>query len=171
MKNHNPYASPLTTRLDLPDAQAKKPIAGWIVQFFCLVFLVAIAVGVVKSLTQLLAGEIDMLPLFDYAWRLIVVLAFVAALVGTQRATWYGRVLGLIMILFILVGTLLPLLSGDRSPLAALSNNNFNAYQTGRLVGLLIFCGAFVYWFYAFGFSEKARRYFAPRRRVAANDS
>ncbi|WP_146204238.1 hypothetical protein [Massilia glaciei] len=156
---------------ELPQATAKKPRAAWIVQIFCVFFLVSFVVGIMRTLHLLATIGNDTSAYWGILGRALFAVALVFTLLGTQRRIWYGRVLGLLFIAAFFVGIVLVNLTAKASRLAAFPLSDLSAYEVGELVGMGLTTCAMIYWFYAFGFSEKARNYFGRKRPAAANDS
>ena len=166
MQQPNPYAPPAAPvdRAAPPRPAAKKPISAWFVQLLAIAICCGLALGIFRVTAWLVANRglawawADVLV--GSGWRALVLAIAVGAVVGTQRRAGYGRWTGLVcvaMVFAVFVYTRFFVKSPSARTFAYSSQA---AGEAGELFGSLLIFGLIVWWFYAFGFSAKARTYF-----------
>jgi hypothetical protein len=165
MTSHDPYLPPVAEE-PAPEAdamgKASKPFSVVWVQLLGAGFVLALlwSIGhVVVDGARGGYGKHAVVATFMLASQFALLVFFVFTVVGAHLRAGYGRVLGLVFILMIFLSSLstkvAQFISPDADPGQIVARDRFGALIVQGLVYLLMF-----YWFYAFGFSGKARRYF-----------
>lgn len=161
MQQHNPYSPPIS-RVETQSEVAPRPLSVWL---WLLVFLAGTALfaaGTLRSFWLLAsrAGELNN-PLAAFvggAWRVALIAAALVVVLAVYRRRHWGRWLGVVAIVGLAT---LNLLRHDASQYPSEAQKVGAAFSQ-----FLILPALFAWWIYAFGFSEKAKRYFAKKPSV-----
>jgi len=162
----NPYSLEKKPAGKVSNALAPRPIAAW---------LLILALIASSTLVSLASSQFFLLvahrwaDIRDYTalavgvtWRIALVAAFVAAVIGIYSRRQWGRWLGLLAIAAFATSSVL---GPDTTAYAN------EAQKAGGFLGRMILGPlAFVWWAYAFGFSRKAKRYFLAKEHCANGD-
>ncbi|MET3493460.1 hypothetical protein [Variovorax boronicumulans] len=166
MEQPNPYAPPAAPLDQAPSplqTNAKKPISAWLVQLFTVVACVLAALGLFRLVSWLLANRGMAwtwgVLVIEVVWRFSLLAIAVGALIGTQRRTSYGRWSGLVFIALVFALCVYTQFS-DKTSSAPVDLYTSEAMRVGESIGIVLLLILIAWWFYAFGFSKKARRYF-----------
>ena len=151
----NPYSPPANIEIEISQPLSPRPISTWFL-------LVAITLyGTVTARTLILVvsrfGQLSDQwgALMTVGWCLFIIGVLLAGFVGIFKRKQWGRWLGLLM------------LAGFAAHSIFVSMQDTTIYdneiqRTGGLFAQRIFIPLLVvWWIYAFGFSAKAKRYFA----------
>lgn len=152
---HNPYQSPAVSTPE-PQLPGKRPLSVWLLLPVLTVIALLIAFGAINSIWILIAlpGWMNGRFMLDVIIRLAMVAFCVGALIGIVRRRQWGRWLGLLVIAGL---TVMLMLMPDTAQYDNETQRNGGAFGRMILVPALM-----ALWGYRFGFSDKARRYFAP---------
>lgn len=174
MAQPNPYAPPLAPVDQAPPpslSKARKPISAWLVQLFAVAACVLLTVGLFRFASWLLPnrglGGAGARVLLEFAWRVVALAAAIGALVGIQRRSGYGRLLGLAWIALMFAGWFYRGFVFKDPSAAPYADPARTAEKAGEFIAAVLVLALHVWWFRAFGFSEKARTYF---RRAPSTD-
>jgi hypothetical protein len=165
----NPYRPP-TADVFLPvvPQELRKPKSAWVLQIVAAVLCAGLVLGIVRTGIIVSAGGPPGQglggPLFGLAWRLAALVGAMFAIRGTHRAAPYGRFLGLIMIAVLFASAIYQSVRAKTYASSHTEYSNLEAGAAGEIIGAMLVATALAYWFYAFGFSAKARRYFGVGR-------
>jgi hypothetical protein len=173
MQQPNPYAPPAAS-LDSepkPSSRVRKPISAWLMQLLAIVAIVGPLVGLYRIFARMawsdslgLSSALKV-ALVNDSWRAAAVAVALGTLVGTHRRAAYGRWLGLV-----LLGAIITRLGYDVFVLQSGSWQSVGEYRraanAAELAGQLICFCPLVWWFYTFGFSVKARKFFQARPKA-----
>ena len=154
---HNPYQPPESPATRLDQLAGKRTLSVWLLLLALGATIILLATGIASYL-QLLMIVIrvgDYLPLLaSMSVRVAVFALAVAALLGTLRRRQSGRWLGILMICIMTAAV------SYVPPTAQYANQADGSGGTfSNTILLTLLMG---WWIYGFGFSRKARRYFAP---------
>jgi len=160
---HNPY-SPPAAELSNPSfaAPVKKPKSAWLIQIISSIVVVLLTIGLANDFIAIVfkntlrLATISPQRLFIFmALRMMILILFIMVVWGVQQRKLYGRICGCLVIAAMLAWFVYQLLFVN-------SKASMNgAAALGEFTAKMLFsCGA-GYWFYAFGFSPKALRYFS----------
>ena len=165
VRQPNPYAPPEARVDDMAPQRpvARKPISAWLVQLFTASVVVLVLIGLYPWASRLLSSRGVAWSwgffLLQLVWRAVLLAPMLGAFIGTQRRANYGRWCGLVCIaLFFALCTYVQFFQA-KAPIPA-SSNLTPAEAGGELFAVLLILGLIVWWFYAFGFSAKSRKYF-----------
>ncbi|NHZ79870.1 hypothetical protein F2P44_11365 [Massilia sp. CCM 8695] len=152
---HNPYQSTATSATEVIQPPIKRPLSVWLLLLVLGVMTIALAIGTARSIWLMAAYPSVMLSRFgaNTALFLALVLFGAGALVGIARRRQWGRWLGLLVMVAL---TAAMFLMPDTTHYANA------AQQSGGFFGRTILMPSLMLlWAYRFGFSRKAKRYFA----------
>ena len=165
----NPYSPPQSQVDDVrpgePDVDTsgqprpRRPISAWLLLLVLSGALASFVVGFVRLVWLVAAQKVEvvtpLLTSFHVGWRLVLGCACVMTIIGIFRARKWSRWVGLVAIAALGVGLML-------TPDTTVYPNE--AQQSGAWFGHFIVSPAlFVWWAFAFAFSQKAVRYFFGR--------
>lgn len=151
--------SPPVSQVEMPSEVAPRPLSVWLWMLVFLAGTVVFGAGTLRSL-WLIASHANELrdPLAAWvgvAWRVALIVAVLAVIVAVYRRRHWSLWLGVVGIIGLAI---LSLLSHDTTQYPN------EAQKAGAALGqFLILPILFAWWTYAFGFSGKARRYFAKK--------
>jgi len=158
MQQPNPYSPPVS-RVETPSEVARRPLSVWLWMLVFLAGTVFFAAGTLRSF-WLIASHANELrdPLAAFvgiAWRVALIVAVSVVIFAVYRRRRWTRWLGVVAIVGLATLSLL------RHDTTQYPNE---AQKVGAAFGqFLILPALFAWWVYAFGFSEKAKRYFAKK--------
>ncbi|HEX8612171.1 MAG TPA: hypothetical protein VF800_12860 [Telluria sp.] len=162
---HNPYQLPASAAPAVPRHAAKRPISIWLFLLILWPATIAFAIGAIyftwrtigaihfawfsspfpASTSYRLAG--------GAAWRLAILAVMVCVLLGTTQRRQWGRWLGVLSLGALTVGLFF---------IPETTRYASDAERVRTFIAPLVLMAALAaWWTYAFGFSRKARRYFA----------
>ena len=160
----NPFAPPNARTVDQPIVRVRRPLSVWFVMILATAIAALFAYGSGTFLVALIScrwppGQV----LLGAALRLAVLIGIAGAVIGSFRGTAWGRWLGLLFIIGMLAVTVRSATapSKDDGPIRKFRYTDQAAGKAGELIGDALFCSLEVWWFFAFGFSRRARAYFA----------
>ena len=168
----NPFAPPNAQTADPPNARMRRPLSVWFVVILATAVAALFAYGTTTFLAALISGRWPPdQALLGAALRLVVLIGIAGAVIGSFRGTAWGRWLGLLFIIGMLAVTVHSATapSKDDGPLKKLRYTDQAAGKLGEGIGDVLFCSIEVWWFFAFGFSRRARAYFADLPPVGAD--
>ncbi len=157
---------------DRAAARPGKPASVWCLQLVAVLVVAICGAATAKGAWDLMTGAASNPRggLLAVLFAAAVSTALVLAVVGCQRRQDYGRLLGLLLIAAIFLGfgaQWLDLVAQIRQP--EFARQSIGGLHAGAGVGvvMLALVGG---WFYAFGFSARARSYFGASARRPARD-
>ncbi|MDM5179516.1 hypothetical protein PO883_20185 [Massilia sp. DJPM01] len=152
---HNPYQSPTSSATEVIQPPIKRPLSVWLLLLVLGVMIIALAIGSARSI-WFMAAYPDVMPprvVVNTALFLALVLFGAAALVGIARRRQWGRWLGLLVMVALTAAMFL---------MPDTTHYDNAAQRSGGLFGRTILMPSLMLlWAYRFGFSRKAKRYFA----------
>ena len=158
----NPFTPPLAQVGDVRDdlAEARRPLSVWIFQVLAALLASFLALMAVDAAPRLLSGRSDLVV--KVLAEVLASGALVATIVGSQRRHRLSRWGGLLFIaltfgFFAWAATVLIQATSHASRSVA---GNASTDVLGLVFGLVTLVPT-VFWFWAFGFSAKARAWFA----------
>ena len=160
----NPFAPPRAQTADQPIVRVRRPLSVWFVVILATAIAALFAYGTATFLAALISGRWPLGQMWlGAALRLAVLIGIAGAVVGSFRGTAWGRWLGLLFIVGMLAVTVRSATapSKDDGPLKKFHYTDQAAGKVGERIGDVLFCSLAVWWFFAFGFSRRARAYFA----------
>lgn len=162
--DENPYTPP-SANLDKPGTNLTgRPKAVWVYSVFATLWAVLVFIGILTTCSAFTSGAIG--PpglLLHLSWRLLMLAALLLSIKQSHQGKKSGRWSGLIAIGIVIATTIsFPLLRAIN--IANTSPDPSSSYVMGTIVGtllaLVLMTAPAIYWFYAFGFSAKAKAYF-----------
>jgi len=156
----NPYSPPAANvEMAISQPLGPRPISAWLLLIAIALYGFVFASGTAEFLF-LIASRLDQISnpwgvLLAVGWRLFIVGVFLASFVGIFKRKQWGRWLGLLM----LAGFAVFSIFGQDTANYADEAQRAGGYFGRKILLPLLFAG----WAYAFGFSAKAKRYFARR--------
>lgn len=171
MHKPNPYAPPEAAVVSAAPQRppAKKPISAWLVQLLAVAALVTLGVGLFRMASWLVSNRAMEWSwgflLLETAWRVALVGILGGAVIGTQRRANHGRWLGLVCIAMVFALSVYTQFIRKKTSAPTFAYANQASGESGELLGALLILGLVIWWFYAFGFSVKARNYFLNNKR------
>ena len=162
----NPFEAPAAS------SRPGKPVAVW--GWMIVGSIVAVLVGL-SLLRGILFAAMSMPLREGFALRILAaactLVPIVCAMAGTHRRTQTGRILGLICIAGIFLYCLLAGHTLNPEQLQGLSPGRRDAEQAGAMLFQVLILPLIGWWFHAFGFSTRARDYFARPPRSTGGTS
>jgi hypothetical protein len=168
--DRNPYQASETSQIVDISAPLKKPKSAWIVQALACTLATIFLIGAIRMIAYAISNGAIGVPTSNMAlallWRIPLVIMGISTVIGIQRRSTYGWISGMVFISLLIAITLYGQLVGlNAHPLRLTQGFDVSTPEIigeliGEIIGFLLFYGAFAYWFYAFGFTEKARKYF-----------
>ena len=139
----------------------KKPKAVVLVQIVATLSLGFSLFGIVRFLHSVAFAGVNLadarLGVMHFPLLCMVMALLALMLFAIYRQSWPGRLLGIVYL--VLLGSPVYVFC-----LQMAIGPPLQRWQaTGQVLAMVIYMTPLTYWIYAFGFSEKARRYFTPR--------
>lgn|GEM_PF-5832688 len=151
---HNPYEAPGSALQAVSVRRASRPLAVWSLAFLLAALALFWTVGLIGLLAAIVTGKTgNVALLFPISLQVFQLAVVVTAVAGMLRRRQWGRWLGLLAIGGF---TVLMILRPDTTYYAN------SAEQTGGFLGRNIIVPLLMLWWgRRFGFSDKAKQYFA----------
>jgi hypothetical protein len=157
----NPYNPPRAHVEDvLPPlrTRGRKPISVWLMQGLLVIFAGGLAFGVVRTALEfsayVAAGHSAVRTLSVAGARVLLCVGLIAVTVLIQKRSLAGRILGVILISLVTLGTAWGLWKPQNI------EGNGVAYLVGWACASLFMTSLLIGWAYSFGFSRRGRAYF-----------
>jgi hypothetical protein len=168
----NPFAPPNAQTADPPVARPRRPLSVWFVVILGTATATLFAYGTTTFLVALISGRWPLDRMFlGAALRIAVLIGIIGAVIGSFRGTAWGRWLGLLFIVGVLAVTVHSAIapSKDDGLIKKFHYTDQAAGEAGELIGEGLFLALEAWWFFAFGFSRRARVYFTDAPQSSAD--